>query len=304
VPWKEDGGAKTEKDSVDKLLGDIRDGKVSLEEARRRYGKMTREQQERFINEGGREFGNGEKWDPTGGNPPGPPTGGGGGHWRGYLSAAGQHGLAFIKGVGDSLKGTANSFKDIALLVADDARAVGALAQYYVTGESPGVQPWSETGRSINKTGYPQWYNQLEKGYREGGALGVAHETLLMAPVVGTTAQAIENAVGRGAWTPDDTRLLGNSAGQAGQIYAVKKLNQALGKIGAPKPATFANRARAQGLTENPHRLGSFGKYDQSGTFHEVIRMDPASAARGEHIHLGGGKEHLPLNTPIPGEKP
>ena len=195
-------------------------------------------------------------------------VGGGGGDWREYLAAAGEHGLAFAKGIGDSVMGTLGYFADTGLLVADDARMIGGLARYYATGEAPGSpELWSETGRSIDKTGAPAWANQLEKGYREGGASGVAHEALLMTPVVGTTARSIENAVEKGAWTPENTRLIGNSVGQAAQIYAVKKLNNAL----APKTLN-----PIQGL----QRTGSALKTDPYHAFPDVVDNFASSATK------------------------
>jgi hypothetical protein len=69
----------------------------------------------------------------------------------------------------------------------------------------------------------------------------------------------------------------------------------------------FAERARRLGLTENPNRPGSWGRYLENGKFKEAARIDPGiPGALGwggkTHIHIDGQKPHLPLDTPLPGE--
>lgn len=69
----------------------------------------------------------------------------------------------------------------------------------------------------------------------------------------------------------------------------------------------FARRALAVGLTENPYRGGSWGRYDGSGKFREVARIDVAEPGRPgwrgrTHIHINGGIDHLDPTTKIPGE--
>jgi hypothetical protein len=68
----------------------------------------------------------------------------------------------------------------------------------------------------------------------------------------------------------------------------------------------FGTRAKSAGLEENPNRTGSWGKI-VNGKFKEIARIDVAETGkpgwRGQtHMHINGGKEHLPLTTEIPGE--
>jgi RHS repeat-associated protein len=70
----------------------------------------------------------------------------------------------------------------------------------------------------------------------------------------------------------------------------------------------FAKRAQSAGLQENPGRTGSWGKFDASGKFQEVARIDVGEPGqpgmRGEtHIHVDGQGDHLPITTKIPGEQ-
>jgi hypothetical protein len=73
----------------------------------------------------------------------------------------------------------------------------------------------------------------------------------------------------------------------------------------------FGERAKKQGLTENPNRTGEWGKM-VDGKFQRVTRIDVAEPGkpgwRGKtHIHIyddkgEGGEDHLDPKTPIPGE--
>ncbi len=68
----------------------------------------------------------------------------------------------------------------------------------------------------------------------------------------------------------------------------------------------FAARAQKLGLTQNPSRTGSWGKI-VDGKWKEIARIDVAEAGkpgfRGKtHIHILGIGDHLPPNTPLPGE--
>ena len=65
----------------------------------------------------------------------------------------------------------------------------------------------------------------------------------------------------------------------------------------SPKPGTPPN-----GMVENLYRPGSFGTGRGSG-FKELWRLDkgvPGKPGWGgiDHLHLNGGKPHLPLDTP------
>lgn len=69
----------------------------------------------------------------------------------------------------------------------------------------------------------------------------------------------------------------------------------------------FGARAKSAGLVENPNRTGSWGRIGESGKYEEVARIDvgePGAPGWGgkTHIHIDGGEDHLPLDTPIPGE--
>ena len=56
-----------------------------------------------------------------------------------------------------------------------------------------------------------------------------------------------------------------------------------------------------EGSVENPDRPGSWGEYDENGTFHELWRLDKGrpEIKRGhgaqDHIHLNGEKKWYPL---------
>jgi hypothetical protein len=68
----------------------------------------------------------------------------------------------------------------------------------------------------------------------------------------------------------------------------------------------FADRARAVGLVENPFRTGSWGR-TVNGKFQEVARIDIGDLTKGghqrySHLKIPGVGNHLPVNTPIPGE--
>lgn len=69
---------------------------------------------------------------------------------------------------------------------------------------------------------------------------------------------------------------------------------------------TFACRPRAVGLVENPFRTGSWGRIG-NGKFHEVVRIDIGDPMKGRnqrnsHLSIDGVGNHLPVNTPFPGE--
>jgi hypothetical protein len=71
--------------------------------------------------------------------------------------------------------------------------------------------------------------------------------------------------------------------------------------------ATFGERAKAAGLTENPNRTGSWGRIGENGKFQEITRIDVGETGkpgfRGEtHTHIEGQDGHLDPNTKIPGE--
>jgi hypothetical protein len=58
------------------------------------------------------------------------------------------------------------------------------------------------------------------------------------------------------------------------------------------------------GLRPNPFRLGSWGRLNSKGRFEEIWRFDRgqpgAPGWRGiDHLHFNGGKQHLPMDTPI-----
>lgn len=63
------------------------------------------------------------------------------------------------------------------------------------------------------------------------------------------------------------------------------------------------------GAVPNPHRPGSWGELDAEGRFVERWRVDPGEpGAPGwggkDHVHIDGGKEHLPPDTQYPEGKP
>jgi hypothetical protein len=100
---------------------------------------------------------------------------------------------------------------------------------------------------------------------------------------------------------------------EAGEEKAAEKLNcildtaaAALDVVVAPSGETltslvvnFVQCAIKAGYKENPDRQRSFGTTGPNGKFKEVVRIE-WSEARGWHVHLNGGKPHLPIDTPIP----
>jgi RHS repeat-associated protein len=69
---------------------------------------------------------------------------------------------------------------------------------------------------------------------------------------------------------------------------------------------SFAKRARLAGLTENPHRPGSWGMV-KDGKFMEIGRVDVATPGTSRwagktHMHIEGSSRHLPITTKLPGE--
>jgi hypothetical protein len=136
--------------------------------------------------------------------------------------------------------------------------------------------------------------------------------TTTTAPVTIAEHTAVVETVSGG-----ETSLRGMTSGQArslsGQYRSLvaPKTTKGLGgrTLSAAEKAkfdSFAARAKAQGLVENPHRTGSWGKM-VNGKFKEVTRIDVGEVGkagwRGKtHIHVEGQKGHLDPTTAIPGE--
>jgi hypothetical protein len=68
------------------------------------------------------------------------------------------------------------------------------------------------------------------------------------------------------------------------------------------RPANLPDNA-----VENPNRPGSWGVYGPDGKFTERWRYDNARPGWGgdqgkDHVHVNGGGDHLPPDTPYPQE--
>lgn len=63
------------------------------------------------------------------------------------------------------------------------------------------------------------------------------------------------------------------------------------------------------GAVENVNRPGSWGELDENGKFRERWRIDPGTPGAPkwggrDHVHIDGGEDHLPVDTPYPEKKP
>lgn len=104
---------------------------------------------------------------------------------------------------------------------------------------------------------------------------------------------------------------LGNRVGNLGHEYS-----EGPGDKGEAKPfeggpgeklPTPANLP--PGAVENVNRPGSWGELDENGKFRERWRIDPGTPGAPkwggrDHVHIDGGEDHLPVDTPYPENKP
>jgi hypothetical protein len=152
----------------------------------------------------------------------------------------------------------------------------------------------------MNPPSYFSDFGPSESRKLGGGLLSKGYQLAIKITVVGPNIEAGVPKIGQAilaakGWLKETKRLPNSWTG--GRVLSAAEQAEF---------DAFAARARALGLTENPYRIGSWGRI-VNGKFEEITRIDVAEIGkpgwRGKtHIHIRGQKGHLDPKTPLPGE--